>query len=72
MSERECLTAFTPIDDVSYPPYFNVTLVGEHVEITVRSPRDGDACGTSSMISLPRAKVRELLQEALTNLETRT
>lgn len=72
MSERECLAAFTPCDDLCYPPYVNFTLVGSHVEIIVRSPRDGTACGSSSMISLPRAKVLEILEEAITKLRAFT
>lgn len=74
MSERECLAAHTPCDDnQGYPPYVNFTLVGTHVEFTVRSPRKPDgACGDSSMMSMPRDKALAILEEAVTKLRAYT
>lgn len=53
---NKTLTAFTPVGyEGGYPPYFNVSLKGSEVVITVRGPVDKEGkCGeTVSMTMSP-------------------
>ena len=54
---NKTLTAFTPVEyKGSYPPYFNVSLHGSEVVITVRGSVDKDGkCGETVSVTMSPA-----------------
>lgn len=53
MMADKTLTAFTPVGyEGSYPPYFNVSLKGSEVVITVRGPVKEGECGQTVSMSM--------------------
>jgi hypothetical protein len=59
-----CLAAFTASDDL-YPAYINASLVGDHVDVTVRAPATpAGACGETLAIAISAKDFDTWLREA--------
>lgn len=66
---RTQLAAHTPIFPTGYPPYVNISLNDDHVEITVRSPpKEDGSTGDVAMIALTVADFEKIAEQAVGKL----
>lgn len=61
------IAAYTPVTfEGYYPPYFNATLDGDEVLITVRSSAEEDGtCGTLASIRIPKGECETMTWNAI-------
>jgi hypothetical protein len=73
MIPRKCLSAYTPSTGYKYyPPYCNISIEGEQVIVTVRASEEGNDCGKTVSMEIPKEIFQEMLSKTVAGLTGET